>query len=371
MSIIAGLDAIVVGQGEETLQELLDHLPDTDALGEILGLIWRDADGQIVRNAPRPLMADITGLPMPAWDLFEFKAYQMHMISDDEEHMLGVMTMRGCPHRCVFCGSSILQKVQFMAPETAVDHIEHLHKTYGMTAFRLYDDTPLAKRSHAVAFCEELLRRDLNLQWWSNSRAQQLDSEMLALMRRTGCNVLSLGVETGSPTVLKGAQKDVTCEEMLEAFGVIAGAGFEKVTACLLLGLPGETGETIDESVVFVKKLRDIVGEPWREQSLIGQMPLMYPGTKIEAISKAEGMLPEDFSWNSPYLYANWHLPLANRRYWAVPLFENRDFPLPAVCRYVKKHHWGELSAGRKRRYRRAPWMRIKRALGLKKLPLI
>ena len=367
LRVIAGLDAIVVGQGEETLGELLERLPETDALGEIRGLVWRDRGGRTVRNQPRPLMADISGLPMPAWELFDFSAYRMHMIGEDDDRMLGVMTMRGCPHRCVFCGSSILRRVQFMAPEVAVDQIEHLHRTYGMTAFRLYDDTPLAKRSHAVAFCEELLRRDLKLEWWSNSRAQKLDSEMLALMRRAGCKVLSLGVESGSPGVLEASRKDVTCEEMLEAFEVIAAAGFEKVTVCLLLGLPAETGETIDESVAFVRRLRGMVGEPWREQSLIGQVPLMYPGTELEAISKAEGMLAQDFSWNSPYLYPNWHLPLANRRYWAVPLFENRDFPLPAICRHVRKHHWGELSAGRKRRYRRAPWRRLQHALGLKR----
>ncbi len=367
LRVIPPLDAVVVGQGEETLQELLDHLPDRGSLGEIKGLIWRDRDGQIVRNEPRPLMTDISSLPMPAWDLFDFDVYRMHMIGGDEDRMLGVMTMRGCPYRCVFCGSSILRRVQFIPPQLAVDHIEHLKTSYGITAFRLYDDTPLIKRSHAVAFCEELLRRDLKLEWWANSRAQKLDSEMLALMHRAGCKVLSLGVESGSDKVLEATRKDVTCQDMLEAFGVIAESDFQKMTVCLLLGLPGETGATIDESVAFLKRLRAMVGGLWRDQSLIGQVPLMYPGTQLEAISKAEGMLPADFSWNSPYQYPNWHLPLANRRYWAVPLFENRDFPLAAICRHVKKYHWKELSAGRKRRFRRAPWRRFQHMLGLKK----
>ena len=364
---IDALDAVVVGQGEETLAELLECLPDTDALGRIQGLVWRDRDGQIVFNEPRPLMKDINGLPMPAWELFDLSAYDMRMINADEDRMLGVMTMRGCPHRCVFCGSSITRRVQFLAPELAVDQLEHLRKNYGMTAFRLYDDTPLVRKSHAMAFCEEILRRDLKLEWWGNSRAQHLDPDVLALMRRSGCKVISLGVESGSDKVLRASKKDVTAEEMVEAFENVARAGFEKVTVCLLLGLPGESPQTIDESVAVVRKLRAIVGEAWHTHSMIGQLPLMYPGTELEAISKHQGTLPEDFSWNAPYIDPNWHCPVISTRYWAVPHFVNPDFPISAICRHLRRFYWKELSPGRKRRFLRAPLRRLQHSLRLKK----
>jgi len=101
------IDAVVVGEGEQTFMELLEHLPDRDALGEIPGLVFRDDENQIVRNEPRQLMSEINSLPRPAWDLFSLGQYSFPTVSDDAAKTAGVMTTRGCPQQCVFCANSL------------------------------------------------------------------------------------------------------------------------------------------------------------------------------------------------------------------------------------------------------------------------
>ncbi len=91
------IDAVVVGEGEQTFLELLEHLPNRDALGKIPGLVFRDDKNQIVRNKPRQLMSEINSLPRPAWDLFSLGQYSFPMVSDDSTETAGVMTARGCP----------------------------------------------------------------------------------------------------------------------------------------------------------------------------------------------------------------------------------------------------------------------------------
>jgi len=365
LAVVPEIDAVVVGEGEETFLDLLERLPGRDGLGEVRGLVWRDGE-RIVPNQRRPVMPGLNHLPMPAWDLFDMSAYDLHMVGGGTESLLGVMTTRGCPYNCVFCGSSLGGRVRFLDPKLAVDQLEVLHKDYGMTGFRVFDDSFLARKSHAIAVCEEILRRRLRVTWWANARAQRLDPEVLALMRRSGCTAISFGVETGTDEVLTAANKGVTCDEMLEAFARVAEAGFEHVHACLILGLPGETPDTIERTQAFLAKLQALVPDAFHCDSLIGHLPLIYPGTQLERMAKEEGCLPEDFSWNAPYRMPKPYLPLINRRYYAVPHYESRSFPLEAVCRHMKQHHWDKLSAGRRKRYRLAPLRRVLCAPGLR-----
>jgi len=364
LTVVGEIDAVVVGEGEQTFLELLERVPGRQALGEVRGLVWRDGE-RIVRNERREVMPDINDLPMPAWDLFDMRAYDLHMVGGGGESLLGVMTTRGCPYNCVFCGSSLERRVRFLAPAMAVDQMEVLHRDYGVTGFRVFDDSFLVRKSHAIAVCEEILRRRLRFDWWANARAQRLDPDVLALMRRAGCRALSFGVETGTDEVLAGANKAVTCEEMLEAFARAAEAGFEYLHVCLILGLPGETPDTIERTQQFLARLRSLAPDAFDCGSLIGQLPLIYPGTELERMGREQGCLPEGFSWNSPYRVPRPYLPLINRRYYSVPHYESRSFPIEAICRHVAAHHWDKLSPGRRRRYRLAPFKRALWKLGV------
>lgn len=365
---VSEIDAVVVGEGERTFLELLGQLPAPDGLGGIQGLVWRDPDGQIVRNEPRPLMTDIDNLPMPAWDLFPVKQYHVpshgvgKLAEAEAEEVIaaGVMTTRGCPQNCVFCANSLNRKMRYMNPVLAVDQMEHLHKSFGVTFMNVYDDDFLTNPRHTAAVCEEMLRRNCQFTWWCGARPARLDAQLLELMRRAGCACISFGVETGTNEVLKKIRKNFTTEQVYEAMEVVGKIGFQKVNIFLILGLPGETAETMDRTIQFIASLKPLLGQSWQRTTLLGQLPLIYPGTEMAAMGRAEGCLPENFSWNRPYLDPNSYLPLVNHRYRSVPHFQNRDFPIQAICQHARKHYWHDLSSGRRHRYWLTPLRRIR-----------
>lgn len=359
------IDAVVVGEGEQTFLELLEHLPNRDALGKIPGLVFRDDKNQIVRNKPRQLMSEINSLPRPAWDLFSLGQYSFPMVSDDSTETAGVMTTRGCPQQCVFCANSLNKKMRFLDPVLAVDQFEWLHSSFGINDLHIYDDDFLSSKKHAVSLCEELLKRNTKFSWWCNARPKRLDIEVLKLMRKAGCECISFGVETGTNKVLKASKKNLTVEQIAEAMETVSKVHFDKIGIFLIIGLPGETTETIDQTVDFLKTIRALFGKSWQVGELIGQSPLIFPGTELEDIGRKEGCLPENFSWNQPYLQPKRYLPMIDKRYQTVPHFETRSLSLEEICAHLRKRHWDELSRGQKRHFRRAPLRRMKVALGI------
>lgn len=234
-----------------------------------------------------------------------------------------------------------------------------------MAAVDIRDDDFLTRRSHSIALCQELLKRNCQVAWSCRARPARLDPDVLKLMKRAGCKYISFGVETGTDEVLKASQKAITCEEIYEAMHVVGKAGFDRIGVFLIVGLPAESLDTIDRTVTFVKSLQPLLGRAWQCKTLLGQLPLIYPGTGLETMGKVEGCLPEDFSWNRPYLEPKRYLPLINYRYKTVPHFESRTLGLEEICAHLKKHYWDELTRGRKRRFRLAALRKLKVTLGL------
>jgi anaerobic magnesium-protoporphyrin IX monomethyl ester cyclase len=370
---VPAIDAVVMGEGEQTFNELLEHLPDRDNLGDIQGLAWRDKSGQVITNAPRPLIQDLSTLPIPAWDLFGPGAYKQsasQLASRNKasrfELVTGVMTSRGCPQQCVFCANGVPTKVRFLDPVLAVDQLQYLADHYGVTGLDILDDNFLASNDHVIALCEELLRRGCNFTWWAGARLKNLDEDVLRLMKRAGCKTINFGVETGTNEVLREIRKGITTEEMLEAMDVVARVEFERVGCCLIVGLPGETPDTLDRTMTFLRELQaQIPPANWERKTLIGQLPLIYPGTGLEQRAHQEGALPVDFSWNSPYREPKRYLPLINHRYDTIPHYYCPTFPLEDICEHLRRYYWDDLLPGRKRRYRWAPLRKLKVSLGL------
>jgi radical SAM superfamily enzyme YgiQ (UPF0313 family) len=373
LSSIPELDAVVMGEGERTFLELLDRLPGPDGMDDVLGLAWRGRDGRIMENKPRPPLHEIDSLPLPAWDLFGPQLYNQRAsriarnpFFDRQSLVTGVLTTRGCPQSCLFCANGVPSKVRFMSPAKAVDQFLWLQKAFGVTGLDILDDNFYASEKHVVALCEEILRRNCRFTWWAGLRLKNLSQDVLLLMKRAGCQSLSFGVETGTDEVLNAVHKNVTTAEMLAAMEVVAKVGFDRVGVFLIIGLPGETTGTIDRSVAFLRKLRGMIPPGvWEHESIIGQLPLIYPGTGLEPLGRIEGCLPENFSWNRPYREPKRYLPLINHRYDTVPHFASRSLPLETICEHIRRHYWDELTDGRKRRYRYAPFRRLKVAVGL------
>lgn len=248
------VDVIAIGEYEETVRDLLRN-PRRPA--EVPGVCYWDGE-RAVRSAPRPLIEPLDRLPFPAWHqlnlLDYFDGTKLHPYLD-------IFSGRGCPHRCSFClWPQVMhgQRYRLRSPQRVVDEIEYdialCPEVQKGGEFFFEDDTFTVLKSHALAICEEILRRDLAIRFSVNARADAHDLEMLKLMKRAGCRLLLVGFESGAPSILQQVEKKATLEDARRLMANAKAAGLD-VHGCFVLGLPGETAKTMEETVRFALEL--------------------------------------------------------------------------------------------------------------------
>ena len=254
-----GADYVVVGEGEVTTAELASALDSTSGVEGVLGLGYL-AEGEFVMNEPRPLVKDLDTLPMPDWDLIAPKNYRIAPILSSAKafSIAPIVTSRGCPFDCTFCaGKSIWGKsYRYRQAVPVVDEIEMLIKDYGVREIFMGDDNFNLKTAHALDICEEIMRRGLMFPWAcpNGVRVDSLTPELLATMKRSGCHLLGLGIESGDQKVLDRAKKSLDLSIVPRVCDDISRAGITAV-GFFVLGLPGDTLATIEKTIWFSKAL--------------------------------------------------------------------------------------------------------------------
>jgi anaerobic magnesium-protoporphyrin IX monomethyl ester cyclase len=243
------VDGVVRGEGEETLVEAVDRLGRGKDFGGVPGLTWKGVGGNLHRNPPRPFRQDLDLLPRPAWHLLRLSQYRA--FGDGAS----VLTSRGCPHRCVFCvGRKMIgARGRFRIPSAVVDEMEAL-VNLGFRRIRIEDDLFTYRRDRALAICRELGRRGLSVRWRAYARVDTVDSELLKCMRKTGCERLLFGAESGSRKILDRVRKGITPQQTRQAVEMARREGIG-VLASFVLGLPGETRETLRQTLEFAESL--------------------------------------------------------------------------------------------------------------------
>ncbi len=240
------LDAIVMGEGEETALELADAIAAGRPLDAIQGLAFRrrtDRGGEIVVNPRRSRMRGIDDIPPPAWHLFDVEAYirtnQPHGAS--RGRFMPMLATRGCPFQCTFCTSPQMWTQLWLprSPARVVDEIERYMRTYGATDFQFEDLTAVVRKDWILAFCDELLRRGLTItfQLPSGTRSEAIDAECARRMKAAGCHEFAFAPESGDPRVLKAIKKQVNLPHMFESAAAAMAAGIN-VGCFFILGLP-------------------------------------------------------------------------------------------------------------------------------------
>jgi radical SAM superfamily enzyme YgiQ (UPF0313 family) len=244
------VDAIVRGEGEETLVEMVGRVALEKGFEGVLGVTWRKRDGQISRNPPRPFQRNIDDWPRPAWHLLKLSQYRA--FGDGAS----LLTSRGCPHRCVFCvGRRMIgARGRFRNPVAVVDEMEALARL-GFTRIRVEDDLFTFRKERAISICREIAHRGLSIRWRAYARVDTVDPELLESMRQAGCERLLFGAESGSPEILRKIRKGITPEQTRRAVEMTRKAGIG-VLASFVLGLPGETPETLRQTIEFADSLR-------------------------------------------------------------------------------------------------------------------
>ncbi|MBE9473346.1 MAG: radical SAM protein, partial [Chloroflexi bacterium] len=273
------LDYVLVGEPDLSIRDLLDHLEGKigDRSEEILtlfaehdpsyepavnedgsvdlhgikGLAWRDGD-EIVVNSPRPFIKDLNDLPIPRHELLPLQKYRMPMIKGP---FTFIVTSRGCPAGCTYCIKHVSYQysTRLRSPELIMEELWQLKKL-GINNIHMYADLFTVNRDQVVDLCQRMIAEDINLRWMCNSRVDFVDEEMLQLMGQAGCWLISWGIESGNEQILKHAHKGTDPAKAERALRWAKKAGI-KNWGYFIIGLPGETEETIRETIEFSKKL--------------------------------------------------------------------------------------------------------------------
>ncbi len=243
------VDLVISGEGELPLSELLDGRP----YDRIPGLTWLD-DG-LVRSNPRPpALPDLDALPLPDFEGLPVEQYRHIYLPKGVT--LPVLSGRGCPYQCVFCASSVVTQRQcrFLSPSRFVDNIDNLANRYGIRNFDFVDETFVLKKSRVREICGEILGRGLRINWVCQTRVNGLDLDTVRLMKRAGCRIMQVGIESGDQGILDLIGKGIQKESVHESCRIIKRAGL-RLTGFFVLGLPYDTPESIGRTIEFARGL--------------------------------------------------------------------------------------------------------------------
>jgi anaerobic magnesium-protoporphyrin IX monomethyl ester cyclase len=248
-----GIDLIVRGEGERTIAELMAAGMSRSEWENIRGVAFRNDSG-IVVTEPQPFIEDLDTLPLPARHLLPLSRYQAL------GYPISIITSRGCPYSCIFClGRRMVGKhVRLRSATLVVDEIEQI-LSYGIDRINVADDLFVSRSGRVREVCGEILRRGLRFAWSAFARVNTVDRETLKLMREAGCDSVSFGVETGNRELLRVIQKGITREQVREAVSLCKETGIIAHTS-FVVGLPGETSDTLQETSEFAASLGSLYG---------------------------------------------------------------------------------------------------------------
>jgi radical SAM superfamily enzyme YgiQ (UPF0313 family) len=224
---------------------------DARDLSEVKGLTWRK-DGQIVMNEPRPFIPNLDKLPVPLYEELPLDKYRMPLMKGPFTFMV---TSRGCTAGCKFCIKHVSYQwtVRLLSPERILREMWYLNRL-GIHNIHMYADLFTVNREQVVEMCRRIIDEGLKVRWTANSRVDYVDQEMLQLMARAGCWMISWGIESGSDEVLKRAAKGINPDKARQALSWSRQAGI-KNWGYFIIGLPGETTESIRRTIDFSKSL--------------------------------------------------------------------------------------------------------------------
>ena len=286
-----GLNVCVLGEGEETVVDLVNRLAGDRNLDEVPGIMFKKADGQIIKTAARARIRNIDTVPFPAWELFPIANYQRHPIVPGEEPRitLSVLATRGCPYECTFCTSPDMWGTRYFMrkPANVIAEIEYAKNTFGATNFEFFDLTAIIQKKWIIEFTKMLVERNLEITWKipAGTRSEVIDEEVSYWLQKSGCYFITYAPESGSPRLLNLIKKKVSLPNIMQSMRYAKKHGMI-VYINMILALPDETHMDIWKTFLFLIKCR-LAG--------VDEMPFAifrpYPGSALFDRLVAEGKL--------------------------------------------------------------------------------
>jgi len=277
------IDYVVRGEGEETIAELVTALEKNKEVKKIKGLSFKNK-GKVIHTPNRELIKNLDEIPFPARHLFN---HQKYTYPDSLLNpVMPIMTSRGCPHGCTYCCTKLIfsRRVRFRSAKNVVDEIECLIKRYGVKEIHFWDDNFTLNKQRVFEIRDELKKRKikLNFAFPNGLRVDQVDEEILRCLKEMGVYSMAFGVESGNQIILDNVKKGTNIAQIEKAYSLAKKLGFE-TWGFFMLGLPGETEETIKKTISFAKKINPDVAK--------FHILKPFPGTEVFNELKEKGLI--------------------------------------------------------------------------------
>lgn len=284
------IDVFINYEPDAVIVDLIKHIEKNglEKLENVKGISFIK-DKEMITTSPAVIEKNLDNLPYPAYHLLpSLNVYHTGILNPP---FAMVITSRGCPFGCSFCAYARMG-FRFRSPESVIEELKWLKKEYNLKSFIFFDDLVGLKKENFERICEYMIAENLQLKWVACTRANLLNEEMLELMKKAGCVEIPIGIESGSEKVLKLTNKGITLDDIRRAAKMLHKVGI-LFYGLVIIGLPGETHETIEETLKFIKEI-----DPFYTQFCFATP---FPNTDIYRYYKERNLLlTEDWSRYTP-----------------------------------------------------------------------
>jgi radical SAM superfamily enzyme YgiQ (UPF0313 family) len=297
------VDILCIGEGEETVEDLMKALEKNGDLSTVRGIWYKDPSGEIHQNEKRLPISDLDSIPLPPWDLFPIEIYLKNPVGapnrnkwidgsapDDTPLSMNLFATRGCPYQCIYCYHDFMGLgYRHRSPENIIQEIDLLYRRYGVTYFHFIDDEFVMKKDFVNEFCRRIVelgkRHRQHFTWGCAGRVNLMTEDLVVTLADSGCVLIGYGIESGSQKMLDFINKRVTVEQAKNAIRLTK-KYLGWADCSFMIGYPGETKETIQETIDFCKELG------LAPEVIFFLTP--YPGTELYRMAMAQGKIHDE-----------------------------------------------------------------------------
>ena len=249
-------DIAVIGEGEETIVDLLNAISNKKPFNRIKGIAYRNGN-QVILNDSRPLIHDIDTIPWPAYDMFPIECYRLlrDPHSTNKDFFMPVISSRGCTFKCNFC-YRMDKGYRARSPEAIIEELKYLHKDYNINYIEFADELLMSSSVRVVELCEAIMKSKLKFKWFCSGRLNYATLDILSLMKDAGCVFINYGIESLDDAALKNMNKALTTKQIISGIETTLKAGISPGYN-IIFGNIGENKEILQKDVAFLLKYDD------------------------------------------------------------------------------------------------------------------
>jgi len=254
---LTAADAIVIGEGEETMLELVNARANGKSLDKVKGLVFNNINDKITTTPPRPLIKNLDSIPMPAYHKFPVEVYRLMSFPNvpSTNFAMPMLTGRGCTFRCNFC-YRLDKGHRSRSNESIIEEISLLKSDYRISHIDFSDELLMISKDRTMSLCESIIAANLNITWSCNGRLNYATDEVVSLMKSSGCNYINYGIEAMDDDVLKRMKKGLRVSQIHKGIQTTLkhniSPGFNIIFGHIL-----DTKETLQKAVDFLIKYND------------------------------------------------------------------------------------------------------------------